>query len=248
MDVMTFDGSMEEFLSAVFKVYVEKMPALLYREKDYVPNLVDTTHKVIYQESAFDRVRIAMQKKFSSEALHIITHCLMNNDISAPYMTMRYVILCFNNPKSAHDYQNETIIKVTKMARQVSLESHRFLGFVRFHQVGSVYISVIKPDHEILSFIAPHFSDRYSTMDFIIYDEGRQQAIICEKGHWVIRHNMVLDEAMFKKDDFEDAWKTYFEGTTITSRKNLKAQKKSMPKRYWKNLLEIPDHLVPNDK
>lgn len=243
MDVMTFDGSMEEFLMAIFKVYVEKIPALLYREVDYIPNLVDTTHKVIYQEDAFNRVRIAMQKKLSSESLHIISHALMNKEASAPYMTMRYVVLCFKNPKAAHDYQNETIIKVTKMARQVSLESHRFLGYVRFHQVGSVYISIIKPDHEILSFIAPHFSERYGDMNFIIYDEGRHEAIICENGRWIIRQNMVLDEAILKEDNFAQAWKTYFEGITISARKNLKAQKKSMPKRYWQNLLEIPDHL-----
>lgn len=238
---MTFDGSMEEFLTAVFKVYVEKIPALIYREQDYVPNLIDQPLKVTYKEESFNRVRTAMQSKFSSESLHIISHCLMNKNETAPYMTMRYIMQCFKNPKSAHNYQNETIMDVTKLAREVSLESHRFLGFVRFKQVGQVYISIIKPDHDILSFIAPHFSNRYSDMSFIIYDERRQEAIICENGHWIIRKDMVLDEAMLAKDDFEDAWKTYFEGTTISARKNLKAQKKSMPKRYWKNLLEISD-------
>lgn len=248
MDIMTFDGSMEEFLTAVFRVYVEKKPALLFREKDYIPNLVDMPYKVVFNEESFFRVRKSMRKKFSTETLNIISHSLMNRDETAPYMTLRYLMLCFQNPKAAHDYQNEVIIKVTKLARQVSLESHRFLGFVRFHQVGQIYISTIEPDHEILSFIAPHFSERFGTINFIIYDEGRSQAIICQNGHWIIRQNMVLDEALLKKDDFEEAWKTYFEGVTISSRKNLSAQKRSMPKRYWKNLLEIPDHLVPKEK
>ncbi len=242
MNVMIFDGSMEEFLIAVFNVYVKKMPPLLFRALDYESNLIDTPQEIIYNEDAFFRVRNAMQKKFSSETLTIISHGLMNKDINAPYHLLRYVILCFHNPQIAHDYQNQTIISVTKMARQVSLESHRFLGFVRFHMVNHIYISIIKPDHDILSFIAPHFSERFHEMNFIIYDEGRGQAIMGQQGQWIIRHNMVMNEAMLKEDIFGEAWKIYFKEVAISERKNEKAQKKSMPSRYWKNLLEIPEN------
>ncbi len=245
MQVMIFDGSMEEFLTAIFHVYVKKMPALLYREDDYKANLMDSPRRINYEEASFMRVRNAMKDKFSSETLSIISHCLENKDPSAPYLLLRYIILCFKNPESAHDYQNETIITVTKLARQVSLESHRFLGFVRFHQVNQVYISIIKPDHNILSFIAPHFSERYHEMNFIIFDETRRQAIVCQNGIWLLRHDMELDEAMLQKDNFEEAWKTYFKEVTITARKNEKAQKKSMPKRYWKNLLEVEEEYYP---
>lgn len=242
MQVMIFDGSMEEFLTAVYHVYVHKLPALLYREEDYVPNLIDTPEKIVYDEASFLRVRKAMQEKFTTETLTIISHGLMNKDRNAPYLLLRYIMLCFKNPRVSHDYQNETIMTVTKLSRQVSLESHRFLGFVRFHNVNHIYISSIKPDHNILGFIAPHFAERYHEMNFIIYDEGRNEAIVCQQGHWILHHDLILDEAMLKNDDYEEAWKAYYTGVTIAARKNEKAQKRSMPKRYWSNLLEVQEN------
>lgn len=238
MHVMLFDGSMEELLTAVYLVYVEKYPPILYREAEYQNNLIDTPVKVDYREDAFQRVRDAMRAKFSEEALDIITYGLNHCSLNAPTMILKFIIRCFENPKNAFRYQDSFIMDVTKLSRQVSLESHRFKGFVRFNHFGSVYMAKINPDHNILPFIADHFADRYQEMSFIIYDEGRKEGIFCQDGLWVIRKNLALNEKLFLNDSTTSAWLTYFKNITIDARSNPAAQKRSMPSRYWSNLPE----------
>lgn len=238
MNVMLFDGSMEELLMAVYHVYVDKEDPILYREKDYERNLIDEPSSLSYDEEAFDRVKSSMTAKFSQETLAIISYALNHKDPSAPTLVLKYIISCFKNPRNAHNYQDELIMKVTKLSRQVSLESHRFTGYIRFSLVGSVYMAKIDPDHDILSFIAPHFAERYGDMSFIIYDEQRHEAVVSQNGQWSVKKNISLDEKLLKEDPAIEKWQHYFTHISITSRLNPKAQKRSMPVRYWKNLPE----------
>lgn len=238
MNVMLFDGSMEEFLVAVFNVYVKKKEPLLYREKDYTPNMIDVIEPLTFQEEAFARVSTAMKNKFPKEALDILTYGLNHKDPLAPTLLLKYVMACFSRPSFAFQYQDELIMRVTKLSRQVSLESHRFKGFVRFQKLQALYFAKIQPDHDILPFIADHFMDRFQEEPFMIYDEKRQQALLCQDHHWLIKHNLALDEKLFQEDIHSKAWATYFTHISIDSRVNPRGQKRSMPERYWSNLPE----------
>ena len=244
MKVMLFDGSMEGLLMAVYHVYVDKEDPILYREKDYVRNLIDEPWMLSYEEEAFQRVKRSMESKFDLETLTLISYALNHKDPSAPSLVLRYIISCFRNPKNAHNYQDELIMKVTKLSRQVSLESHRFKGFIRFSLVGSVYMAQIDPDHDILSFVAPHFAERYGDMNFIIYDEHRKEAILSRNGKWTLKKDILIDKKLLKEDSNIEKWQQYFTHITIASRLNPKAQKRSMPGRYWKNLPEIKKNIT----
>ena len=41
------------------------------------------------------------------------------------------------------------------------------------------------------------------------------------------------------EDEYEKMWKTFIKAVTIKERKNLRCQRNFMPKKYWKNLLEV---------
>ena len=238
MNVMLFDGSMEEFLMAVFQVYVEKKEPLLYREEDFIPNMIDVVEPLVFQEEAFSRVSKAMKSKFPKEALDVLTYGLNHRDPLAPTLLLKYVMACFSRPSFAFQYQDELIMRVTKLSRQVSLESHRFKGFVRFQKLQELYFAKIQPDHDILPFIADHFMDRFQEESFVIYDEKRQQAIFCQDHQWVLKKNLAPDEKLFQEDLHSKAWSMYFTHISIDTRVNPRGQKRSMPTRYWPNLPE----------
>jgi probable DNA metabolism protein len=227
---MLFDGSMEELLCAVYRIYYDKFPPVLFRKEDYVQNLIDEPEDIRFNEKTFLKVRKSLHEKMDQETLDNIAHALNHRSPDAPSTVLRYIVTCFAAKKNRDDFQRKEILDTVKLARQVGLESHRFLGFVRFSVVQNVYVSRISPDHDILEFIAPHFAERYSTQDFIIYDEKRAKAII--------RKDMVLEEGLLREDAFTDYWKAYHEHTSILERKNPKAQKRSMPVRYWTNMVE----------
>ena len=248
MKVMLFDGSMEELLCAVYRIYYDKVPPVLFRKEEYVPNLIDEPEDIHYNEEHFQKVRKSLREKMDQETMDNIAHALNHRSPDAPSTVLRYIITCFAAKKNRDDFQRKEILDTVKMARQVGLESHRFLGFVRFSVIRDVYVSKIAPDHDILEFIADHFVQRYSTQDFIIYDEIRAKAIISHQGEFIIRKDMILDESLMREDAFTDYWKAYHEHTAIRERENPKAQKRSMPVRYWKNMVEAGKADEPSHK
>lgn len=238
MKVMLFDGSMEEMLCAVYRIYYDKMNPILFRKEEYVQNLIDEPEPIIFNMEHFQKVRKSLQERMDEEMLDNIAYALNHRSPDAPSVVLRYIVTCFKGKKNRDDFQKKEILETVKMARQVGLESHRFLGFVRFSVFENIYVSRIAPDHDILEFIAEHFTDRYSTQDFIIYDEKRKKAIIHHNGEYLIRKDMILDASQLKEDAFTDYWKAYHEHISIKERVNPKAQKRSMPVRYWENLVE----------
>lgn len=238
MKVMIFDGSIEELLVAVFKVYTEKFNPVLYRKEDFIMNLIDEPTEILYEEEAFNRVRNAMKEKFLEESLDTITYALKNNSSKSPTLVLKYIISCFTNPKEGLNYQNSLVLAVIKMARQVELESHRFTGFVRFSVIEGIYVSKINPDHDILEFLAPHFTSRFQEQKFIIYDEKRNKALISQNGQALFKNDLHLDSKFLLRDSFSVYWKEYYDNIAIKERRNPKAQKRSMPSRYWDNLIE----------
>lgn len=240
---------MEELLVAVYKVYLDKMDPVLYRKDDYVMNLIEEPYEIIFCDEQFQRVRKSMTDKFLAESLDTISYALKHQSHQSPTLVLRYIIACFKKPKEGINYQDSLILKVIKMARQVQLESHRFTGFVRFSVVDGLYVSKISPDHDVLEFIAPHFTDRYRDQRFIIYDEIRHRALFSQNGQSLFRNGIVLDEKLLQKDSFTSYWKQYFEHISIRERKNPSAQKRSMPLRYWNNLIETQNgEASRNDK
>ena len=238
MKIMIFDGSMEELLVAVFKVYTEKSDPILYHREDFIMNLIDEPMDILYDEEAFIRVRKAVQGKFLEESLDTITFALKNNSSKSPTLVLKYMMACFTNPKEGINYQNSLVLEVIKMARQVELESHRFKGFVRFSLIDGIYVSKINPDHDILEFLIPHFTSRFQDQKFIIYDEKRRKAIISQNGQALIKTDIEIDSKFLLRDSFAVYWKEYYENIAIKERRNPKAQKRSMPTRYWENLIE----------
>lgn len=159
-------------------------------------------------------------------------------------------MLCFNYLKLAfrigsdiHKYLHNDLVKsVDSINKNVSLESHRFTGIVRFAYINDNFLySSIEPDNNILEFISPHFQRRFANEYWIIHDIKRGLASIYNKISWEIVEMDIDSYNKLKnyKDEFHDLWKNYFTSSTIKERLNIKHQKGQMPKRYWKHLTEV---------
>ncbi len=99
----------------------------------------------------------------------------------------------------------------------------------------------IEPDHDILEFIAGHFSDRLRNEPFIIHDKTRNKAVFARGGSWYISDfdGKGLPAPDAGEKAYSGLWKKYFETIAIKERTNPACQKRFMPARYWKNLTEI---------
>ncbi len=242
MIVYLFDGSFEGFLTCIYYSYYNKKKPELFIDKNYyIPNFTYDLIEIGTEKDKFERVYSSLEKKLLDETLRRIYYLFLSSEDENYSLLYEYIKLCFKYEKEVDLHLNNDIILNThKLARRVSLEAHRFTGFVRFQEVyKDTFYSKISPDHNILPLLLNHFVNRFSSMRFIIHDTKREIAIIYDGKKATLGELKLEQVPKITPGVYEELWKRYFKSTTILERENPRLQKRSMPKRYWTNLPEI---------
>lgn len=147
------------------------------------------------------------------------------------------------------DFGNETVLKISQIAKSVGREKHRMEAFVRFKLTNDdIYFANIEPDFDVLPLISKHFKSRYADQKWIIYDLKRQYGLYydLEKVEmmnltWPANFDPTQTTTEFftpSEIEFQTLWQNYFQSTNIVARKNTKLHIQHVPKRYWKYLSE----------
>lgn len=245
MKVYVYDGSFEGLLTAIFYSYKDKDP-INFVSSPYTPNLLDDYTPIVAEEDKFNRVYKSIEEKLSPNTLKNIYYLYLSEIEGSQKLIYDYLKLCFKHSDSINLAKNNDIIAlVDKYSRRVSLEAHRYLGFVRFREITSgVFYASITPDHNILPLIMNNFVRRFSDQYFMIHDINRNITIIYDLNDAYLKElpsdfNEKLSQTYTMYDDFEELFKTYYQSTTISERLNPRQQRSYMPKRYWKNIFEV---------
>jgi len=125
----------------------------------------------------------------------------------------------------------------------VSRKRHRFLGLLRFSELGGVLYAPFEPEGDLLPLVAGHFARRLGGERWIIHDTGRNMAAVFENGTWRVAAFRTGGPLPLpgKEREIRDLWKRYFFSTAVQTRKNAELQRQFMPKKYWKYLPEKED-------
>ena len=131
-----------------------------------------------------------------------------------------------------------------KLAKQVSNETHKLKGFVRFKEINNhILYSTINPTSDCLHLLSIHFAKRLKQEYWIIKDERRNKYSIYDKKRYYIvsGENLSLKEMIDTKEEseIENLWLTFFKTIGIKERENKRCQMNFMPKKYWHNMLEM---------
>ncbi|MEG0707258.1 MAG: TIGR03915 family putative DNA repair protein [Cellulosilyticaceae bacterium] len=240
-----YDDTFEGLLTAVFYAYPCKEEVILARKSHYIPTLFSEPISIATEEDKFDRVYASILTKLSSSTLRHIYHLYLSELPAVDTLIYDYLKLCYTySDKINLAKNNEVIIKVDTYCRKVTLEAHRFKGFVRFKEVSpDIFYSKIEPDYHILPLIMDHFNNRFSDQYFIIHDLKRQIAIVHTLDDIFLKDLTLADARKIEmgacEDQFEELFRSFYEDTILKNRKNPKQQSAYMPKRYWKNLVEL---------
>lgn len=240
-----YDGSFEGLLTTIFYAYQEKDEVLITRSTHYVPHLLYEIHNIKVEDDKFERVYSSIQTKLSTSILSTLYYLYLSELEGCENLCLDYLKLCYRYGETINlAKNNDTIIQVDTFRRKVTLEVHRFNGFVRFNEISSgCYYAQIEPDHNILPLLSDHFTRRFSDQNFIIHDLKRKTALVYTQKE-VYLQTLTLSESTALKnlditDPFESLFKSYYDSTTIKERKNPRLQKSFAPKRYWKHLAEM---------
>ena len=127
-------------------------------------------------------------------------------------------------------------------------------AFVSFKKCkDELFLSLVKPDFNVLPLIEKHFKARYQDQRWLIYDEKRNFGIYYDlrQVHQVNMNVLEIDQNIHQgsSQDFsveldhqevlyDQLWKDYFNSVNISARKNIKLHIQYVPKRYWRYMNE----------
>ncbi|MCX7771528.1 MAG: TIGR03915 family putative DNA repair protein [Clostridia bacterium] len=235
------DGSFEGILTAVFEAYANKVePEAIISKDVFQTSLLSEVKEVDTDIEKSDRVYKAIVEKIAEEAMETLYRAYLTEDPDVGTYIYRYIKIGLKIGRKTVSYlQNPDILKVHDLSHKVIAEMHLFLGILRFKKLkNGIFYAHIEPDNNITMLISSHFVDRLSDQPWIIHDARRDVYALYDTNQVVFSREHIAIPEDGLDEQFELLWKRYFKTIAIESRKNLRAQKQFMPRRYWKNLVE----------
>ncbi len=241
---IVYEDSFEGFLTAIYdSFYCKTQIASICTKYEIEIDLLSEVKYINTNLNKYSKVKNAIVSKIDHLALNKIYKLYLSNYKNKGLLCFKYLKIAFKIGSDIHKYLHfDEVRELDLIDRRVTLEGHRFTGFVRFISVKNKFLySSIEPDSNILEIISPHFQERFSNEYWIIHDIKRNIASVYDKTSWEIKEMdiEIYNNLKNYNDNFQDLWKSYFKSTTINERINPKLQKRMMPKRYWNNLTEI---------
>lgn len=164
----------------------------------------------------------------------------------AVYKTIVCGLKMKNGRQVMGNLADANVHKVFQLSRNAMNEIHHLEGFVRFQELeNGVLFSRIGPKNNIVSYLAPHFSDRLPLISFIIYDEKRKICVIHPASQeWFLASNLELNEQIIGKyseteKKYQELFTYFCYKVSIKERENLKLQKNMLPLRFQDYMVEF---------
>jgi len=243
MNYYIYDGSFPGMLTAVYEAFYRKeKPEKIITYQKYQHGLFENNIEIETDIDKSDRVYNAIKKKISINSLRKIYNVYLSEEKDIALLLYKYLKLGFKIGSRIDSYLNNDIVdQVSKISSRVSKEKHLILGLLRFKKIqGGVFYAPFEPDYNIISLIAPHFSQRLSDQDWIIHDRKRKIAAIYNKDEWLITEMENPDKIIYTEEEsfYQELWQGFYNSIAIKDRKNPRLQSQYMPRRYWKYLVE----------
>lgn len=251
----TFDGTTEGLLTAIFMAYARhEDPQDIAREGALQPRLGQSVIAVETKPELAQRVRAGIQKRGGRYAWELVLHASLADDADAPTAVYRFVRLVMSRSAAAntmltHELTNPVIGRMIELDRFVRNERHHMLQFLRFeHMRGDIWFARCNPAANVVGLLMDWFAGRFNTQRFIIYDEVHCIAGVFDGENWILvnTEEVTLPEHSAEEATMQAAWKGFYDAVSIPIRYHPELRRQFMPKRFWKNILEVRDELPEN--
>lgn len=200
-------------------------------------------------EKKMHAVLKAIREKISQQAYDYVMKAIVSDesyrgDIIYQFITYGFTI----GEKVVMAVQFREVSDMFTLVRNVQNEAYRYIEVLRFKEVvhkPPLLLAVIEPKNDIVSHIAKHFSDRFNSEWFIIYDARHHKAVFHDaSGKWELRlltkkEEEKLMELDRTKEEYSDLWKVFFDSIAVKERENIKLQNNNLPVKYRKYMTEF---------
>lgn len=245
-----YDGSTEGLLSAVFLAYANhENPQDIIREGAFQLRLGQSAVYIETNAQHAERVRKGVIRKSNKIAWEVILDASLSDEPRAGTAIYRLIRLIMSRPAKQNAYiRNELtdpiVGPVLKLHHAVRNERHFMQELLRFeHFDNDLWFAKCNPNANVVPLLMDWFSARFNTQQFVIYDEVHNIAGIYDGECWVLAEINELDLPAHSSDEavMQSAWKRFYDAVSIPTRYHPELRRQHMPKRFWKNILEVRD-------
>ena len=180
MYVYLCEDRLESIFTAIYTIYEDRhnLPdtRLLL---EWEPMLFAEYIMVAEDSQKAAKVIRTIGQQFGDEDVHHIFLALSSPSVEkaeAVYKTIAYGLKNKVRPGHLFDHMSDRyVLQAYKLGRNAGRECQHLKGFLRFRELeNGILFAPIGPKNNILTELMEHFSDRFPSENFMIYDEGRQ--------------------------------------------------------------------------
>ncbi len=236
-----YDGTFEGLLCCLYCNFSKESASGIYKKEIYQRHMLNSFKEIPSIEKYAYYMDQKLKQYLGTLVSSQIYQCFLYEKEGAENIILRFVDLCFKKGSKYAGFHTHPIVSAfDDRVRKVKNETHKYVGYVRFSQMGEYLYSSIHPEYNILSLIGDHFADRYNGEKIIIHDVTRNCALVASCGDFLLIPLQNGDLPEDAKSDFvAKLWKTYFDHIPIKDRINPKLQKSFVPLKYRKDLTEF---------
>lgn len=252
MTVYRCEDSLESIFTAIYNAYEEKR-----NHEDTMLCLTDEpflfAEDVTVQSDVEKALKVmrTLERKFGEDDYLWLCYALASEEkekAQAVYQTV--VDGLKRNVRKGHLFDNLACAGVNQafaLGRAASRECHHLMGFVRFRELeGGILYSDIGPRNNILTFLLPHFAERFPMENFMIYDDvrgilglhpaGKPWYLIQDSENPELAEQFQLSD---KEREYQELFRYFCHKIAIEDRKNLNLQRNMLPLRYREYMVEF---------
>lgn len=239
--IYIYDDTFEGLLTTIFYAYEDIRIVSSIRPDEGQLDFLEPRFHVASENDKVDRIVAYVFKKFGRQFLKDIFYVYCSTAPEKELAILHTLYLGRRMGRSVLNLMEDPVLRFVAAHKKVGRELHRYEGLLRFTELadGSLY-APFTPEADLLPLIFSHFQNRLSSERFIIHDRNRRYAILYD-GH--VAQNISLDqvrpELWSKEDDYRKLWKTFYDAIEIRGRHNPKLRQNNMPKKYWRELIEL---------
>ena len=194
-----------------------------------------------------EKVISAICQKAGQEAYEVVFRVSLSREEGKADRIYRFLIYALNCKRKVMDMlQIPAVYEAFRIDRNVGNEAHLLIEFARFSKTREgIFVCTVKPKNDVIILMAPHFADRLSGENWVIFDEGRNKAIVHSPDRgWIIVYTGTdqWKERLLESTDqeeFEQLWKVFHKSIAIEKRTNYVCQRGHLPLRFRPYMTEF---------
>lgn len=242
-----YDGTFDGFLTCVFESYANHEEAVCFQGPEASSYTLWETRRVDADRGKALRVFRSMEPKIGHGAADLVYRAFLTCLDEKELHIYRFLRYGYQRGQAAmRDLGDDRVNTLNKAVQHLNAEAHLYKGFVRFSDYDGVLIGEIEPKNRVLPLLRSHFTGRYNTECFLLYDRTHREALVYGPCRWAIvpLEGVSLPPVGAEELHYRRLWRRFYDTIAIEGRYNPKLRQTHMPKRYWNVMTEFQEDPV----